>query len=266
MDDLTGLHLAAIAAAKAQPEQTFENPRVGAVIVKADQVLAVGWHERFGGAHAEMNAFHHLGAARDAQGATLYVTLEPCAVRGQRSKITDAVADLDVHRQRARHSAIIVGSETWRIDQPRLTVRDVVLTHQQPQRVVIDRRGRLAHEPAARLKDWLVYTENARFAQQENVVLMSAGLPGIIADLGRKGMQSVMVEGGPTLMRGFLQAQLWHECLIYTADSLLDDGVSGIVLPQLPDDIQRIGHTQRKRYINQEVATCIQASRKPLVV
>lgn len=352
MDDLTGLRLAAIAAAKAQPEQTFENPRVGAVIVKADQVLAVGWHERFGGAHAEMNAFHHLGAARDAQGATLYVTLEPCAVRGkvaacaetirdwglarvvigdldpnpathglgvqklraagisvvvldtddsrqlnpafyqyheqhqpyiqlklaqshngyvsavrgQRSKITDAVADLDVHRQRARHSAIIVGSETWRIDQPRLTVRDVVLTHRQPQRVVIDRRGRLAHEPAARLKDWLVYTENARFAQQENVVLMSAGLPGIIADLGRKGMQSVMVEGGPTLMRSFLQAQLWHECLIYTADSLLANGVSGIVLPQLPDDIQRIGHTQRQRYINQEVATCLQASRKPLVV
>lgn len=49
MDDLTGLRLAAIAADKAQPEQTFENPRVGAVIAKADQVLAVGWHERFGG-------------------------------------------------------------------------------------------------------------------------------------------------------------------------------------------------------------------------
>lgn len=106
--------------------------------------------------------------------------------------------------------AIIVGSETWRIDQPRLTVRDVVLTHQQPQRVVIDRRGRLAHEPAARLQDWLVYTENAQFAQQENVVLMSAGLPEVIADLGRKGMQSVMVEGGPTLITSFLQAQLWH--------------------------------------------------------
>lgn len=48
MDDLTGLRLAAIAAAKAKPEQTFENPRVGAVIVKDNQVLAVGWHERFG--------------------------------------------------------------------------------------------------------------------------------------------------------------------------------------------------------------------------
>ncbi|WP_253278989.1 RibD family protein [Leuconostoc lactis] len=187
------------------------------------------------------------------------------AVRGQRSKITDAVADLDVHRQRARHSAIIVGSETWVIDQPRLTVRDVMLTHQQPQRVVIDRRGRLAHEPATRLKDWLVYTENAQFAQQENVELMTAGLPGVIADLGRKGMQSVMVEGGPILITSFLQAQLWHECLIYTADRLLPDGVRGIVLPQLPDDIQRIGHTQRQRYVNQEVATCLQASRKSLV-
>ncbi|MEN2370418.1 dihydrofolate reductase family protein [Leuconostoc lactis] len=208
--------------------------------------------------HEQHQPYIQLKSAQSHNG---YVS----AVRGQRSKITDAVADLDVHRQRARHSAIIVGSETWVIDQPRLTVRDVMLTHQQPQRVVIYRRGRLAHEPATRLKDWLVYTENAQFAQQENVELMTAGLPGVMADLGRKGMQSVMVEGGPILITSFLQAQLWHECLIYTADRLLPDGVRGIVLPQLPDDIQRIGHTQRQRYVNQEVATCLQASRKSLV-
>ena len=111
-----------------------------------------------------------------------------------------------------------------------------------------------------------MYTENAQFAQQPNVELMSAGLPGVMADLGRKGIQSVMVEGGPTLITSFLQAQLWHECLIYTADRLLPDGVRGIALPQLPDDIQRIGNTQRQLYVNQEVATCLQASRKPLVV
>ena len=112
MDDLTGLRLAAIAAAKAQPEQTFENPRVGAVIVKADQVLAVGWHERFGGAHAEMNAFHHLGNARDAQGTTLYVTLEPCAVRGKVAACAETIRDWGLAR-------VVIG-ETWILTQPHM--------------------------------------------------------------------------------------------------------------------------------------------------
>lgn len=49
MDDLTWLRMAALAAEKAQPEKTFENPRVGAVIVKNGQAIAIGWHEYFGG-------------------------------------------------------------------------------------------------------------------------------------------------------------------------------------------------------------------------
>ena len=74
--------MAAVAAANATPAETFENPRVGAVIVKDNRGSAAsGIH--FGEAHAEINAFHHLGTADETQGATLYVTLEPCAVRGR---------------------------------------------------------------------------------------------------------------------------------------------------------------------------------------
>jgi len=55
------------------------NPPVGAVIVRDDEAIAEGWHERFGGPHAEAAA---LAAARqagaDPAGATMYVTLEPC--------------------------------------------------------------------------------------------------------------------------------------------------------------------------------------------
>ena len=53
------------------------NPVVGAVVVKDDKVVGEGWHEEYGGPHAEVNALASAGDA-DLQGATLYVSLEPC--------------------------------------------------------------------------------------------------------------------------------------------------------------------------------------------
>ena len=56
--------------------QTAPNPMVGAVVVSGDQLVADGWHARFGEAHAEVAALQ--GAGDRARGATLYVTIEPC--------------------------------------------------------------------------------------------------------------------------------------------------------------------------------------------
>src|SRR5579871_590152 len=72
------------------------NPLVGAVIVRDGQVVGEGWHERFGAAHAEVNAFTAAGAA--ARGATLYVTLEPCCHQGKTPPCTDAVLRAGIHR------------------------------------------------------------------------------------------------------------------------------------------------------------------------
>ncbi|HEC31330.1 MAG TPA: riboflavin biosynthesis protein RibD, partial [Deltaproteobacteria bacterium] len=52
------------------------NPLVGAVVVKNGEVIGKGFHERFGGPHAEVNALKNAGG--ESKGATLYVTLEPC--------------------------------------------------------------------------------------------------------------------------------------------------------------------------------------------
>lgn len=57
------------------------NPLVGAVIVKNGKVIGEGYHEQYGGPHAEVNAFNH--ATEDVTGATMYVTLEPCAHYGK---------------------------------------------------------------------------------------------------------------------------------------------------------------------------------------
>ena len=52
------------------------NPMVGCVLVKNGKVVGEGWHEEFGGPHAEVNALKMAGS--NTQGSTAYVTLEPC--------------------------------------------------------------------------------------------------------------------------------------------------------------------------------------------
>ncbi len=69
---------------------THPNPMVGALIVEDDQVVASGWHERDGGAHAEKAALAALGR-KPAKGATLYVTLEPCSTPGRTGACCDAI-------------------------------------------------------------------------------------------------------------------------------------------------------------------------------
>lgn len=65
------------------------NPMVGCVIVKDGTIVGEGWHEEFGGPHAEVNA---LAAAGDgAEGATAYISLEPCSHHGKTPPCSDAL-------------------------------------------------------------------------------------------------------------------------------------------------------------------------------
>ena len=67
------------------------NPMVGAVIVKDGRVIGEGYHERCGQLHAERNAFAAL--TEDAEGATIYVTLEPCCHYGKTPPCTEAIIE-----------------------------------------------------------------------------------------------------------------------------------------------------------------------------
>lgn len=340
MNDLTWMKLAADEAIRAMPYQTFENPRVGAVIVKDGQVIATGYHEKFGEAHAEINAFNRVKKKTDILGATLYVTLEPCSTQGKvgscavqiqnwglkrvvvgsidpnpstngkgikmlrsagiavdvlntvenkeinpafhyfyttrlpyvqlklamsqngfvaekfgkRKKLTDELADADVHRERATRSAIMIGSETMITDQPMLTVRHINISHKQPLRVVIDRRGRLQNTNFDFSNNWLIYTENVLFSKQHSYVkLMSGALKDILIDLAKQNIQSVMVEGGPSLIHSFLKENLWQEMLIYTTDKVLSkDSLKGISVSQKPKNEVQVGNAVKKVYINHQ--------------
>jgi diaminohydroxyphosphoribosylaminopyrimidine deaminase/5-amino-6-(5-phosphoribosylamino)uracil reductase len=73
------------------------NPQVGAVIARDGEVLGEGWHERYGDAHAEVNAIADCGGA-DLTGATLYVSLEPCCHEGKQPACTDAITAAGIGR------------------------------------------------------------------------------------------------------------------------------------------------------------------------
>lgn len=76
--------------------QTAPNPMVGAVVVRDGALVGEGFHARAGAPHAEVVALHAAGAA--AQGATLYVTLEPCDHHGRTPPCTAAILAAGIAR------------------------------------------------------------------------------------------------------------------------------------------------------------------------
>lgn len=87
----------ALQLAKKGRYTTHPNPRVGCVIVKDNTILAEGWHERAGQAHAEINALAQL-TADQTRGATAYVTLEPCSHTGKTPPCSQALIHAGIKR------------------------------------------------------------------------------------------------------------------------------------------------------------------------
>lgn len=95
-DSFDNLMTRAIELAQRGEGAVEPNPMVGCVIVRDGQVVGEGWHQRFGGPHAEVEALRDAGEA--ARGATMLVTLEPCCHQGKTPPCVDAVVNAGVTR------------------------------------------------------------------------------------------------------------------------------------------------------------------------
>src|SRR5581483_5104633 len=86
----------ALALGRRNLGHTWPNPAVGAVIVKDGVILARGWTQESGRPHAEVEALRR--ARKEAQGVTMYVSLEPCAHQGRTPPCADAIIRAGIAR------------------------------------------------------------------------------------------------------------------------------------------------------------------------
>jgi diaminohydroxyphosphoribosylaminopyrimidine deaminase / 5-amino-6-(5-phosphoribosylamino)uracil reductase len=154
---------------------------------------------------------------------------------GKSQWITGPEARMDGHRWRARACAIATGAGTVRADDPQLTVRDVETTR-QPLRVVID--SHLETPPHARVlqgEKALVFAAvgGKSLPNAEIVVLPDAGgkvdLAQMLAELARRGVNELHVEGGFKLNGSLVRERCVDEFLLYLNPSLLGDAALGMV-------------------------------------
>jgi diaminohydroxyphosphoribosylaminopyrimidine deaminase/5-amino-6-(5-phosphoribosylamino)uracil reductase len=266
---------------------TKPNPVVGAVLVRDGDVVGEGWHERAGGPHAEVVALEQAGAR--AQGATLYVTLEPCAHHGRTPPCADALVEAGVARvvaaaadpdartdgrgfERLRAAGVAVElaggdvewharrqNEAWRIwtrlGRPFVTYKAAVtldgrMTVPGSRWVSSEESRRLVHElraasdavavgmgtvradqPTLTAREVAAVRQPRRLAfgrgplpESSDLELLSGPLVEELRGLAEQEVQSLLLEGGPTLATAFLERDLVDKLLVFVAPTLSGHG------------------------------------------
>ena len=105
---------------------TKTNPVVGAVLVKEDRIIGEGYHKKYGELHAERNAIASL--TESAEGAVIYVTLEPCCHHGKTPPCTEAIIEQKIRK-------VVIGS---RDPNPKVAGKGVQMLREAGVTVVED--------------------------------------------------------------------------------------------------------------------------------
>ncbi len=282
------LELAAEADGRAYPK-----PTVGAVVVADGEVVGEGATET-AGRHGEVVALE--AAAERASGATLYVTMEPCAHHGTTPPCVDAVLAAGVARvvagsldpnteaggglERLREHGVEVEledsfearrqNEAWRtwagLGRPFVTYKAAItldgrVTVPGERWVSGEESRRLVHElrgasDAVAVGMGTVRLENPRLDARDvdavrqprrlafgtgplpegsELELRSGALDEELRELAADGVQSLLLEGGPTLARAFLEAGLVDKLLLFVAPTLAGSGP--FVVPALDEPL-----------------------------
>lgn len=162
--------------------------------------------------------------------------------------ITDEWARRMVHKWRSIEPAILVGSVTALQDNPSLTVRSWAGPH--PLRLVLDRFGNLPDSLTLfnGKVPTLVFSEEGAQAREyaETIYLkeMENPLIGILEELYKRNIQSVMVEGGSILLTAFIDAGLWDEARVFVGEKWFTNGVKAPWIKGVPQREEIFGNSR----------------------
>lgn len=214
-----------------------------------------------GGVNAQRVMAGYLSArSRKRPFVTLKLAMTPDGVIGSQSEgnlqISCPASNRQTHLSRARHDAILVGSGTAMMDNPKLTCRLPGLEERSPLRVVLDLNAKLdeGHALVSSASDvptlvagsasapmeWLsmLRKSGVQFIACENVDGRIA-LPELLDDLYARGIQSILVEGGAELARSFLDEDLVDEIIAHIGGDPQEPKQMGdaVMSPFMPQDI-----------------------------
>ncbi len=168
--------------------------------------------------------------------------------------ITNEHARRIVHLWRTREMAILIGSNTARMDNPLLTVRDWFGSN--PIRIVLDRNGTLPSNLALfnGESQTLVFTGNkdVYFDNSETILIPDNTNPiiAVLETLYKKEIQSLIVEGGSVLLNAFIEMGLWDEARVFTGHQWFINGVVAPVLKNKPVQFEKFGNSSLFIYRN----------------
>lgn len=159
--------------------------------------------------------------------------------------ITNNYARRAVHRLRAQEQAIMVGTNTALKDNPSLTVRD--WSGANPVRVVLDRIGKLPKSLAlfnSEAPTWVITEQNNNSTNNISYKTLrfdDSLIPAILNQLYLSGIQSVIIEGGQTLLQSFINKGLWDEAWLFTGNKFFGNGVKAPIFQGLQIDHKHFG-------------------------
>lgn len=129
-------------------------------------------------------------------------------------KFSTELTSAAVHRLRGLFDAVAVGAGTVNADNPRLTVRSYA--GRSPRRVILDRHGIAREDGAVFCPDTIYFCEKSRGGLPEGVEQITGSLTSdeMLRELYRCGITSLMVEGGASVIAGFIASGLWDEARV----------------------------------------------------
>lgn len=169
------------------------------------------------------------------------------SVDGRPLWLTNAFSKRLVHRWRSEIDAIMVGTNTALYDNPRLNTR--LFPGSSPIRIIPDRQLRLPQHlhifddsiPTLVFTQKVAPTTQTAYTQTEFIRLQEENFyDALLRELYRRNIQTLMVEGGRSLLDYFIQQELWDEARIFVTPHYLQEGLAAPQLDQSPFQLHQL--------------------------